>query len=162
VRLTDITDGLTSTFAVGEAAGGNSSYVAADINNPSQPATEPFIDGPAVMDQAWAVASLGDAQHPWYAGLFGVTAQFGLPADPQDEPMNRRPATPTIVGSDSSGFNAAGRDRVSGFRSMHPNGCNFLYADGGVRWVGQTIDPAVYRALSTYAGGEVIPATDGR
>jgi prepilin-type N-terminal cleavage/methylation domain-containing protein/prepilin-type processing-associated H-X9-DG protein len=162
VRFTDITDGLSSTFAIGEAAGGNSFYVAADINNPSQPATEPFIDGPAVMDQAWAVASLGDPQHPWYAGLFGVTAQFGLPPDPQDEPMNHRPVTPTIVGSDSSGFNAAGRDRVSGFRSIHPNGCNFLYADGAVRWVGQTIDPAVYRALSTYAGGEVIVGADGR
>jgi len=156
VRFTDITDGLTNTFAMGEAAGGNPMYVAADLSDPSQAAVEPFVDGPAVIDQAWGVASLGDQQHPWYAGLFGVTAQFGLPPDPRDEPMNRRPVTPTVVGADPSGYNVSGRDRVSGFRSMHLGGCNFLFADGGVRWVGQSIDPATYRALSTYAGGEVI------
>jgi prepilin-type N-terminal cleavage/methylation domain-containing protein/prepilin-type processing-associated H-X9-DG protein len=161
VRFTDITDGLSSTFAVGEGAGGSTSYLIADVNNPSQPAIDPFLVGPPVMDQAWAVASLGDPSHPWYAGLFGVTAQFGLPPDPRDEPMNRRPGMPTIIGSDRSGFNATGRDRVSGFRSMHDNGCNFLYADGHVHWVAQTIDPAVYRALSTYAGGEVISGADG-
>jgi prepilin-type processing-associated H-X9-DG protein/prepilin-type N-terminal cleavage/methylation domain-containing protein len=157
VRLTDISDGTSSTFAVGEAAGGNSLYLIADLNNPSQPVTEPFVNGPAVMDQAWAVASLGDTSHPWYAGVFGVTAQFGLAPDPQDEPMNRRPGTPTVIGSDGSGYNVSGRDRVSGFRSLHTGGCNFLFADGSVHFVQQAIDPAVYRALSTYAGGEVVP-----
>ncbi len=161
VRLTDISDGLSTTFAVGEAAGGNSTYLIADVNNPLQPVIDPFLDAPPIMDQAWAVASLGDTQHPWYAGLFGVTAQYGLAPDPQDEPMNRRPGTPTIIGADGSGYNATGGCSVSGFRSMHPDGCNFLYADGHVHWVVQGIDPAVYRALSTYAGGEVISGTDG-
>ncbi len=161
VRFTDISDGLSSTFAVGEAAGGNPFYQAADLNNPSQPATEPFVNGPAMMDQAWGVASLGDVQHPWYAGIFGVTAQFGLAPNPNDEPMNRRPCTPTIFGGDSSGYNVTGRDRVSGFRSMHASGCNFLYADGSVHTIRQGIDPVVYRALSTYAGGEVISGLEG-
>ncbi|HVS38462.1 MAG TPA: DUF1559 domain-containing protein [Gemmataceae bacterium] len=161
VHLTDITDGLSSTIAVGEAAGGNQTYLVGDVNNPSQPAINPFLDAAPVMDQAWAVASLGDTQHPWYAGLFGVTAQYGLAPNPRDEPMNRRPGMPTIIGGDASGYNVTGKDHVSGFRSMHPNGCNFLYADGSVHWIGQAIDPGVYRALSTYAGGEVIPAIDG-
>jgi prepilin-type processing-associated H-X9-DG protein len=161
VRLTDICDGLSSTFALGEAAGGNPSFLVADINNPSHCVTEPFINGPAVMDQAWSAASLGDSSHPWYAGLFGVTAQFGLSPIPADEPMNRRPGMPTIIGGDSSGYNVSGRDRVSGFRSMHPGGCNFLYADGSARWISQGIAPAVYRALSTYAGGETIAVGDG-
>jgi prepilin-type N-terminal cleavage/methylation domain-containing protein/prepilin-type processing-associated H-X9-DG protein len=160
VRFTDITDGLSSTFALGEAAGGNLYYVVADINNLSQPAIEPFIDGPAKMDQAWAGASVGDYAHPWYAGIFGVTAQIGFGADPMDEPMNRRPGMPTILGNDTTGSNAGGLDRVSGFRSMHVLGCNFLYADGSVHFIPRTIAPSVYRALSTYAGGEVVSSAD--
>jgi len=161
VRLTDISDGLSSTFAVGEAAGGTPYYVVADINNLNQPATEPFINGPAMMDQAWGVASLGDTQHPWYAGIFGVTAQWGLAPDPMDEPMNRRPGMPSIIGlSSNRKDHALFQDRISGFRSMHGVGCNFLFADGSVHFIPQSIAPSVYRALSTYAGGEVISGSD--
>jgi prepilin-type N-terminal cleavage/methylation domain-containing protein/prepilin-type processing-associated H-X9-DG protein len=161
VRFLNITDGLSSTIALGEAAGGNSYYVVADINNLNQPATEPFINGPAVMDQAWSAASLGDTQHPWYAGIFGVTAQWGLLPGPMDEPMNRRPGMPSIIGlSGNRQDHVLFQDRVSGFRSMHGVGCNFLFADGSVHFLTQSIDPATYRALSTYAGGEVISGAD--
>lgn len=160
VRFANITDGLSSTIALGEAAGGNSYYVIADVNNLSKPAVEPFVNGPAKMDQAWAAASMGDYQHPWYAGVLGVTAQIGFGANPMDEPMNRRPGMPTILGGDPTGSNAGGLDRVSGFRSMHMVGCNFLFVDGSVHFLPQSIDPLVYRALSTYAGGEVIPGND--
>jgi prepilin-type N-terminal cleavage/methylation domain-containing protein/prepilin-type processing-associated H-X9-DG protein len=160
VSFAGITDGLSNTIAVGEAAGGNSYYVVGDINNLSQPAVEPFINGPAPMDQAWSAASMGDYQHPWYASILGVTAQIGFGDDPMDEPMNRRPGMPTILGGDPTGSNAGGLDRVSGFRSMHLVGCNFLFVDGSVHFLPQSIDSSVYRALSTYAGGEVISAGD--
>jgi prepilin-type N-terminal cleavage/methylation domain-containing protein/prepilin-type processing-associated H-X9-DG protein len=160
IRLIDISDGQSSTFAIGEAAGGNSHYLVADYHNPSQPVIEPFWNGPVVMDQAWGAASLGDSGHPWFAGLFGVTAQFGLLPDPMDEPMNRRPGMPTVIGSDGSGFNKNRLDRVSGFRSMHLHGCNFLYADGSVHFVPDSVAPVVYRAFSTYAGEEVLPTMD--
>jgi prepilin-type N-terminal cleavage/methylation domain-containing protein/prepilin-type processing-associated H-X9-DG protein len=156
IHFTDIKDGLSSTIAIGEGAGGNPAYPIEDLKNPGQPVMEPFMNGPAIMEQAWAAASLSDPSHPWYASVFGVTAQFGLAPDPRDEPMNRRPGSPTIVGNDSSGYNLSGRDRVSGFRSMHSGGCYFLFADGSVHWLTQSIDPAVYRALSTYAGGEIV------
>ena len=45
---------------------------------------------------------------------------------------------------------------VTNFRSFHPGGANFLYADGSVRWKSQTIAMATYRALSTIQGGEII------
>jgi prepilin-type N-terminal cleavage/methylation domain-containing protein/prepilin-type processing-associated H-X9-DG protein len=160
VRLASITDGLSSTIAVGEAAGGNPYYVIADLGNLSQPAVNPFTGSPATMEQAWGAASVGDYQHPWYAGILGVTAQIGFGTDPMDEPMNRRPGMPTILGNDPTGSNATGLDRVSGFRSMHMVGCNFLFADGSVHFLPQAIDPALYRALSTYAGGEIVSATD--
>jgi prepilin-type N-terminal cleavage/methylation domain-containing protein/prepilin-type processing-associated H-X9-DG protein len=160
VRFTNITDGLSSTIAVGEAAGGNPYYVIADLNNLSQPAVDPFLGGPATMEQAWAAASVGDSQHPWYAGILGVTAQIGFGPNPMDEPMNRRPGMPTLLGNDPTGSNATGLDRVSGFRSMHLVGCNFLFADGSVHFLPQAIDPTLYRALSTYAGGEVVSGAD--
>ncbi|HEY7330370.1 MAG TPA: DUF1559 domain-containing protein [Gemmataceae bacterium] len=156
VRLANITDGLSSTIAIGEAAGGNPYFLVADLNNPSQPVIDPFTGKPAIMEQSWGAASMTDPQHPWYAGILGVTAQIGYGPAPVDAPMNLRPGMPTINGGDATGSNATGTDHVSGFRSMHMVGCNFLFADGSVHFLPQAIDPVIYRGLSTYAGGEIV------
>jgi len=160
IRMTDITDGASNTIAFGEGVGGNTLYLVEDVKNPGQPAQSPFGNGPAIMDQSWGAASLGDPSHPWTAGIFGVTAQFGLPPNTKDQPMNRQPGMATIVGSDASGYNLSGRDQVSGFRSLHPGGCQFAFVDGSVHFLQQSITPDLYRAYSTYAGGESVPELD--
>jgi prepilin-type N-terminal cleavage/methylation domain-containing protein/prepilin-type processing-associated H-X9-DG protein len=160
VRLSDIADGTSLTFAMGEAAGGNSSFLVRDLSSPSQPAVDTFSGQTVPIEQAWGATGVTDATHPWYGSVFGVTAQYGLAPDPRDEPMNRRPTTPTIWGNDPRGDNQSGKDLISGFRSLHRGGCNFLFCDGSVRFLSQTVEPAVYRALSTYAGGEVVSAGD--
>ena len=42
------------------------------------------------------------------------------------------------------------------FRSRHPGGLQFAFADGSVRFISDTIDLAVYRALATINGGEAV------
>lgn len=47
--------------------------------------------------------------------------------------------------------------RTYSFRSRHPGGLQFAFADGSVHFIHQSIALSVYRALATIQGGEVIP-----
>jgi prepilin-type N-terminal cleavage/methylation domain-containing protein/prepilin-type processing-associated H-X9-DG protein len=40
--------------------------------------------------------------------------------------------------------------------SFHPGGCNFLFADGSVHFLKQTLNPATFVSLITYNRGEII------
>jgi prepilin-type N-terminal cleavage/methylation domain-containing protein/prepilin-type processing-associated H-X9-DG protein len=169
VRLADVTDGTSTTFAIGEGAGNSPRYLLREMSYNDKgvivgpgPAINPYTGQTIQPDQAWAAASLAGENHPWYTSIFGVTAQYGLPPNPRDEPMNSRLVMPSAYAdtefrSHWYGDNRSGWAFISGFRSLHPGGCNFLFCDGSVRWVSSGIAPAVYRGLSTYGGGEVIP-----
>jgi prepilin-type N-terminal cleavage/methylation domain-containing protein/prepilin-type processing-associated H-X9-DG protein len=156
--LLAISDGTANTFALGDAAGGaNPRYLARQLTVPTQPVINILTNLPQAIDQAWGATGFGNSSTAaWYGSVLAVTAQqAGVPGKgPADEPMNRSPATPTILSRDPSGFNESGNDYVSGFRSLHPGGCNFLFCDGSVRWLREGIDSGTYRALSTFMGGE--------
>jgi prepilin-type N-terminal cleavage/methylation domain-containing protein/prepilin-type processing-associated H-X9-DG protein len=47
---------------------------------------------------------------------------------------------------------------VEDYWSRHPGGVNFLFADGSVHFIKQSINPVPWRALATCASGEVISA----
>ena len=47
-------------------------------------------------------------------------------------------------------------DRLQAFRSDHSGGGNFLFGDGSVRFIQETIDPITFSALGSRNGGEVV------
>jgi prepilin-type processing-associated H-X9-DG protein len=47
---------------------------------------------------------------------------------------------------------------VEDYWSRHPGGANFLFADGSVKFLKESISPVPWRALATRAGGEIISA----
>jgi prepilin-type N-terminal cleavage/methylation domain-containing protein/prepilin-type processing-associated H-X9-DG protein len=57
-----------------------------------------------------------------------------------------------VVSSDSNWAN------TFGFRSRHPGGLQFAYADASVHFISQSIDLDTYRAMSTIQGGESLAA----
>jgi prepilin-type N-terminal cleavage/methylation domain-containing protein/prepilin-type processing-associated H-X9-DG protein len=155
-KIVEISDGTSNTIAIGEAAGGSQAFLCRNPSNPSQAAISAVTGAPAIIDQSWGAASVSNPSQPWYGSIFGVTAQYGLLPNPVDEPMNQRLVAPTFSSNDPIGDNSRGRDMVSGFRSRHIQGCNFLFCDGSVRFIRQSISPDLYRAMSTYQGGEVV------
>ena len=45
------------------------------------------------------------------------------------------------------------------FGSYHPGGANFVFADGHVQFLSESINFDIYQALSTYQDGETISGT---
>ena len=63
----------------------------------------------------------------------------------------------TVPGGGTYGSGLYANKFAEGFSSYHPGGCHFLLADGSVQFVSQNIAADVLAALTTRAGGEVIP-----
>ncbi len=162
-RLTDITDGTSNTFAIGEGAGNNPRFGIRHYYPDTSAAGDLFPGQSPLIDQSWssgptatqALHSIGLLQ----GACLGVTAQRGGFSPPFDERMNNPLVLPALDfnhGCSNSGTVPGTYDTISGFRSVHPGGCNFLFCDGSIRVVAETVSPDTYRALSTMAGAEVL------
>jgi prepilin-type N-terminal cleavage/methylation domain-containing protein/prepilin-type processing-associated H-X9-DG protein len=86
--------------------------------------------------------------------------QFSANANGTTVPINY----PTPLNCDTAGgfgtSNWASRCSYAntGFKCKHPGGANFLFADGSVHFLKQTLNPATFVSLITYNRGEVISA----
>jgi prepilin-type processing-associated H-X9-DG protein len=156
VKIADASDGTSRTIAVGEGAGGSESrYLVRDFQNPQRAILDASTGNIAYADQAWAAGSITSTAYPYYSSIFAVTAQRGFGPDPADEPMNptNRLTAPTIDGQASDPSNPDLKDIVSGFRSRHAGGCHFLFVDGSVHFLSESLAPEVFRSLSSCADG---------
>jgi prepilin-type processing-associated H-X9-DG protein len=161
-RLSDITDGTSTTFAIGEGAGHNPRFGIRRYYPDTTPVQDPFPGQSPLIDQSWSSGPMATkALHT--TGLLGgsslgVTAERGGYSPPFDERMNNPLGLAALDwnnGCSNSGTAPGTYDTISGFRSAHAGGCNFLFCDGSVRFVSEAVAPDTYRALSTMAGGEV-------
>jgi prepilin-type N-terminal cleavage/methylation domain-containing protein/prepilin-type processing-associated H-X9-DG protein len=110
-----------------------------------------------------------DSIHLLYTAVAACTA----------EPINKRPVTSSFAhvaylgdcskslpGAPGTPINPQTCPKVNGgtcgyhitanFRSDHPGGCNFLFADGSVHFLEENIDMLTYQQLGTMMAGEVV------
>ncbi|MDG3006223.1 DUF1559 family PulG-like putative transporter [Paludisphaera mucosa] len=163
-RLAEIQDGTSNTFLMGESAGGNQRnkfYAAGTTNRVCMPLASYNTAGPVYYDNLMFMAY--GRSRTWTVG--GSTARIigGLVARTVDSVGNAYPVNDCAGESYTDVFDAApglaypaSGQKLTNFRSTHPGTTNFLFGDGTVRGVKDSISPAAYQALSTVAGGEVV------
>jgi prepilin-type processing-associated H-X9-DG protein len=162
-RLVDVEDGASNTFALGEGAGGTPRYGIRQFYQDTTPAQNLFPGQSPYIDQSWssgpAATTALKSSGLLGGACLGVTALRGGHQPPWDERMNNPLVLPALDYNNdctNSGTDCGKYDIISGFRSVHPGGCQFLFCDGSVRLIRESIVADMYRALSTMAGGEAI------
>jgi len=123
-----ITDGSSNTILVGE-------------RNISETNWGVFYGNPAFRDlSAWAQCGKGFG---WTSGLTYAPLNYTLPDSVKLNPPTGAVKTEMM------------NKRVHAFGSQHVGGANFAFSDGSVRYLNNSINFAVFQALSTRAKGEI-------
>jgi prepilin-type N-terminal cleavage/methylation domain-containing protein/prepilin-type processing-associated H-X9-DG protein len=151
IKYSDIRDGLSHTFAIGEAAGGYPLCEGIGCTVPINPTTQPLADTHGV--HSWLIAAVCPSN--FFAGGMRYAGGYGSTV----EPINKSPATDSFQDL-SQMFSSTpswqgGPTYTSNFRSFHPGGAQFGFLDGSTQYLSESIDMAIYRALSTAQGSEV-------
>ena len=143
-RPQDLRDGSSQTFTLGEKAGGLLTYGGPDSSYPT-----------LKVEYPWAMAAVvyfAPAGQTWVVDPLAVTRDIQLPDCPVSPagtgvpfPMNPRPLLMGVTSNERPLYS---------FQSDHIGGAHFLFADGNVRFLSQSIDQGVYESLSTIGGQE--------
>jgi prepilin-type N-terminal cleavage/methylation domain-containing protein/prepilin-type processing-associated H-X9-DG protein len=154
LRLSSVNDGLSNTFMVGEKhyRVEGSVWLAGATNN---------VDGGDLSGQRYTGNTNYAFPHPGLDTCEGVTMT----------PMNTRKLVtksteyrirPGSVTSTAGGLNTNDstawykNTSLAAFSSSHTGGCNFVFGDGSVKFVRESIAMPTYKALGSRHGGEVI------
>jgi prepilin-type N-terminal cleavage/methylation domain-containing protein len=153
LRIASITDGLSNTACMSESLLGRGTESATGATPPG-PGTPAYVYG--------------------YVG-FGTPISTGACANPSKWNYTQRRGFMWASGEmrcasynhfytpNSSAFDCVNNDLTTftafawrAARSNHSGGVNLLVGDGSVRFVTDSVDPTLWKALATRAGGEVI------
>jgi prepilin-type N-terminal cleavage/methylation domain-containing protein len=129
VRISQISDGLSNTWMVGECAGSPNVYIRGPVLY-AQPPYDPTSTGFYVSGLAWADETNGDQ---WLGG----NTFDGL----------------NPVGGGPCNINCA---NIQGFFSFHPGIAQFLFGDGRVQAIDQGLDAKVVVKLTSFADGATL------
>jgi prepilin-type processing-associated H-X9-DG protein len=136
-NITRITDGSSNTVVVGEMAGGPDVYITGHVlysSHTSWDANYPSNSSWYTSGTAWADGNNGNN---WLAG--------------SDSDGGVASGNPLSGGPCSMNCN-----NIQNIYSFHPGGANFLFADGHVQFLAQTIDRATLAFLICPVDGQVI------
>ena len=140
-RAAEVADGLSSTFLFGEMGR--------------------FLDEPpssySIASMTWELTDTYPAAGPLFRPTSGafVVPKLNVPPDKTGAVWAACFATVAFP-TDWIGVTACQNLGQYGFRSRHPNGANFVFADGSVKFLKNSVAVAPYRALGTRRGSEVI------
>ena len=140
-RIAQVTDGLSNTFLFGE------------VNRFKDEPSSPFSIGNL------AIWFSDDYSGHGYVPTSGAYVVPKLNSPPDRTGAVFRSCFGTVVyPPDWINIQACQTLGQFAFRSLHPGGANFAFADGSVRFIKDSINMPTYRALGTRALGEVVSA----
>jgi prepilin-type processing-associated H-X9-DG protein len=136
INFASISDGLSSTIGAGDMHNILKGYTTTMVNNVSVGSTPVPSCGRVAWGQRPRLLQRGpDFRADEYARR------------PLLQPEHHRPGRSARHPQPES---------ERSFRSTHPHGCNFLFCDGSVKFVRQSIDTTTYRTLGSRNGSEVV------
>lgn len=129
--MNGLLDGSSQTLAIGEC------LFHSDITGPDATGTNQIIDH-------WYIGTsdMGGAGSNWIGEASEALGSTGVGMNNMDD-----------------GSIAIDEKEIS-FDSNHPGGVQFVFGDGHVTMLSETIDRKIYSALGTRAGGEVVSGVD--
>ena len=136
VGMRDIIDGTSSTLAVGETVANDGTYKG---QTTCDPRSNFVISG----GSATATLVTNGIYNAW-----SVNGRLTCTFRTSVNPLNTKPCYGTVLAGPQNGA----------FGSFHSGGANFVFADGSVHFLKDSISLPVYWALSTRNGQEAISA----
>jgi prepilin-type N-terminal cleavage/methylation domain-containing protein/prepilin-type processing-associated H-X9-DG protein len=173
-RTSAITDGLSNTCFFSERTKGSGKNLAiappSNVDVITWPNRQNIMADPNVLfNDCLAAAQTGVAPSPFHFNstgrwLEGSDFSNGWPFGFYSSTMYNHVAPPNWAGFDCGTWSAIadvpGEHAIMSARSMHGSGVNTAYGDGSTRFITNSIDVRIWRALGTRDGGETISDTD--